>query len=209
MLIYLKTMQSLIQWENNDSEIKFEQSDINVYGSMYDKHAPVAYSVHNKKFTVIYGKDPDFPFIGIILNHNTIKREVHVLYKDFLLKDPIKISATIKDRYMQNYIHKKYANIIKYIISKMPRVKKLKRLNLKMIDREMTMYLNTYLNDIVDSYQYIFGYEESQIFKAKLVTTPFYVNDNGVIKIYHMDKNVLEPLEYDGANFLSYFTFSY
>lgn len=201
-------MPRLIQIEN-DEECFSKSKPATTEQMMTRLNAPIIYSIQEKKFNLKFSLDEGDLYMGSLINSNQYTQIIDVLYKDFLLKDPIKIPAGIKDRYMQTFIKKKYDTLTSYIISKMPRIKKLKRINLKMIDHRLAYQIAVNFNEIVNSHQMIYGYEASQLYKAKLATMPFYVNDNGIIKIYRIDTNTLELPEYEGANFLSYFSFKY
>ena len=90
----------------------------------------------------------------------------------------------------------------------MPRIKRLKRINLKMITKEHALMLYYHLEDFIARYQSIYDYTEAQKLKAQITTSPFYVNDNGIIKLYNFQTNELTipDLESEGF-FLAYFTF--
>ena len=91
----------------------------------------------------------------------------------------------------------------------MPRIKKLKRINLKMLSKDQACLLYNNFDKIISGYIDLFGYEYGEMLKAQIVTTPFYINDNGIIKIYHFESNELTIPEFEGANYFCYFTFTY
>ena len=64
------------------------------------------------------------------------------------------------------------------------------------------------LDDFIARYQSMYDYVEAQKLKAQITTSPFYVNDNGIIKLYNFQTNELTipDLESEGF-FLAYFTF--
>lgn len=167
----------------------------------------IRYDFNSKKFAPFYSKSLGV-HVGQFLNRT--QNCCDILYKGFLLKDPIEISSNINDYYMPIYIRKEFEKVRDSIISLMPRVKRLKRLNLKMITRQHALIIYNNLNEFTDKYAYVFGDSPAQIFKANLVTTPFYINDNGMIKLYSIETNELKELDIETAgNFLAYFTFQY
>ena len=90
----------------------------------------------------------------------------------------------------------------------MPRIKKLKRLNLKMVSKTYALFIYKNLDKLIRQYEVMYGYENAQLLKAQIVTSPFYINDNGIIKIYDMQTNELTTPELESeAYFLAYFTF--
>lgn len=145
-------------------------------------------------------------FVGQLLNKEN--NLFNVLYKGFLLKDPVTIAPNIKDQYASIFIKKEFEHTRDSIIALMPRVKRLKRINLKMITKDLALILYDNLDRIEKEYSKIFGYEESQIFKARLVTTPFFINDNGIIKLYSIERNELKDIDIEAeGNFLAYFSY--
>lgn len=147
-------------------------------------------------------------FVGQFLN---IESDIcNVLYKGFFLKDLLTIKPNINDQYVQIYLKKEFESYRNGIINRMPCVKRLKRMNLKMITRELTYILYDHLNNIGKEYEKIYGYDAAQIYKANLVTTPFFVNDHGIIKLYSMETNELKDADIESSgNFLSYFSYNY
>ena len=92
----------------------------------------------------------------------------------------------------------------------MPRCKKLKRLNLKLLNKDLTQKLYNNLDEIIDNYRIATSNEKAALFKAALITTPFYIFDDNVYKVYSLETNEYKKPEIDtAANFLCYFTFNY
>lgn len=142
--------------------------------------------------------------VGVVFNKNG--NMCDCLYKGFLLQDCLNISTTVKENYIETYVYKEFLKYKEYIKQLMPRVKKLKRLNLKLLNKEQVNYLYQNFDDIFKGYQRVLGYEKSMMFKASFVTTPFYILDNGHIKIYNFENNEISEASYEGANFFCYFT---
>ena len=90
----------------------------------------------------------------------------------------------------------------------MPRVKRLKRINLKMLTKSHALFIYRNLDKLIKEYERVYGYEKAMYMKAQITTTPFYINDNGTIKIYDMQTNELTMPDLETtAHFLAYFTF--
>lgn len=142
--------------------------------------------------------------VGVVFNKNG--NMCDCLYKGFLLQDCLTISTTVKENYIETYVYKEFLKYKEYIKQLMPRVKKLKRLNLKLLNKEQVNYLYQNFDDIFKGYQRVLGYEKTMMFKASFVTTPFYILDNGHIKIYNFENNEITEASYEGANFFCYFT---
>lgn len=142
--------------------------------------------------------------IGVVFNKNG--NICDCLYKGFLLQDCLNISTTVKENYIETYVYKEFLKYKEYIKQLMPRVKKLKRLNLKLLNKEQVNYIYQNFDDIFKGYQRMLGYEKAMMFKASFVTTPFYILDNGHIKIYNFENNEITEASYEGANFFCYFT---
>lgn len=169
---------------------------------------PIRYSSKLKKFVTFKPTDSPSAFLGLFLQYDENTDTADVLYKNFLLHDPMKISSDVRPQYVQIYIKKMFDQIKTSIISQMPRIKKLKRLNLKMMNRSHTQILQYHFNTFVSNYEKIFGYEQAQLFRASIATTPFYIIDGGMIKLYDFSTNELSiPDQESVGNFLCYFTF--
>lgn len=167
---------------------------------------PVSYSSNIDKF--IPAINSEFYHMGVVLSNEG--HQFDVLYKGFLLKDCLKISATIKENYLRIYVKKNFEALKDYIKTQMPRHRKLKRLNLKLITKQQTQLLYRNLDKIIDGYEQLFGYEYANKLKAQIVTTPIYIQDNNRILIYKFETNEFyDPDQETSANFLCYFTFSY
>jgi len=72
--------------------------------------------------------------VGVVFNKNG--NMCDCLYKGFLLQDCLNISSTVKENYIETYVYKEFLKYKEYIKQLMPRVKKLKRLNLKLLNKE-------------------------------------------------------------------------
>ena len=142
--------------------------------------------------------------VGVVFNKNG--NMCDCLYKGFLLQDCLNISTTVKENYIETYVYKEFLKYKEYIKQLMPRVKKLKRLNLKLLNKEQVNYIYQNFDDIFKGYQRVLGYEKAMMFKASFVTTPFYILDNGHLKIYNFENNEITEASYEGANFFCYFT---
>lgn len=142
--------------------------------------------------------------VGVVFNKNG--NMCDCLYKGFLLQDCLTISTTVKENYIETYVYKEFLKYKEYIKQLMPRVKKLKRLNLKLLNKEQVNHIYQNFDDIFKGYQRVLGYEKAMMFKASFVTTPFYILDNGHIKIYNFENNEITEASYEGANFFCYFT---
>lgn len=142
--------------------------------------------------------------VGVVFNKNG--NMCDCLYKGFLLQDCLNISSTVKENYIETYVYKEFLKYKEYIKQLMPRVKKLKRLNLKLLNKEQVNYIYQNFDNIFKGYQRVLGYEKAMMFKASFVTTPFYILDNGHIKIYNFENNEITEASYEGANFFCYFT---
>lgn len=176
--------------------------------SDYPQGFPIMYSVKLKKFVTFRPSDSSSAFLGLFLQYDENTDTADVLYKNFLLHDPIKISSDVRPQYVQIYIKKIFEQTKNSIIAQMPRIKKLKRLNLKMMNRSHTQILQYHFNKFVSNYEKIFGYEQAQLFRASIATTPFYIIDEGMIKLYDFSTNELSiPDQESVGNFLCYFTF--
>ena len=197
-------------FDNFDDKLPTLKKDIKSKHSIYDDiqyGENIRYDFKSKEFALYYSKP-----LGVHVGQFLCKtlNFCDVLYKGFLLKDPIEISSNINDYYMPIYIKKEFEKSRNSIISLMPRIKRLKRLNLKMITRQHALIIYNNLDNFIDSYAYVFGDNDAQIFKASLVTTPFYINDNGIIKLYSIETNELKDLDIEtSGNFLAYFTFQH
>lgn len=159
--------------------------------------------------TFINGQYPESYKVGIVINNNKYKYNCDVLYKGFLLKDILNIPDSLKEMYIQIFIKKNFDNIKEIIKQKMPRCKRLKRLNLKLLNKELVSILYSHFDEIIAGYQELFGSDYANRLKAQIVTTPFYIYDDNKFYIYKFDENKFINPEYEGANFLCYFTFSY
>ena len=168
----------------------------------------IVYNIVSKRFVPGYTINDINAFMGWLIDYDENTDLVDVLYRGFLMKDPLRFSLGLKPYYIQTNIEESFKHAAESIIEKMPRIKKLKRLNLKMITREHALFIYHNLEDIINYYQNLYGYEKAQIFKAQLTTSPFYINDNGIIKLYDIQTNELKipDLESEGF-FLAYFTF--
>lgn len=142
--------------------------------------------------------------VGVVFNKDG--NMCDCLYKGFLLQDCLNISSTVKENYIETYVYKEFLKYKEYIKQLMPRVKKLKRLNLKLLNKEQVNYIYQNFDNIFKGYQRVLGYEKAMMFKASFVTTPFYILDNGHIKIYNFENNEITDASYEGANFFCYFT---
>ena len=156
------------------------------------------------KNKLIVSNAPDNLGIGVVFNKNG--NICDCLYKGFLLQDCLTISTTVKENYIETYVYKEFLKYKEYIKQLMPRVKKLKRLNLKLLNKEQVNYIYQNFDNIFKGYQRVLGYEKAMMLKASFVTTPFYILDNGHIKIYNFENNEITNASYEGANFFCYFT---
>lgn len=169
---------------------------------------PIVYNTDLKQFIICNKINENNAFIGWVLDYNQDTKFINVLYRGFLNKEPLKFSMTLKPMFIQSYISSEFEKMKFTIKENMPRIKKLKRINLKMLTKEYAIHLYTYLNDYINIYEILYGYIEAQKLKAQIATTPFYINDNGIIKLYNIWSNELTipDLESEGF-FLAYFTF--
>ena len=170
---------------------------------------PIIYNVGIKKF--IPGNNltnKNNAFMGWLLGYDDKTHMVDVLYRGFLFNEPIKIPITLQQQYMQSYIFGQFKIACDTIIENMPRIKKLKRINLKMITRTHALFIYRNLDRLIKQYEIVYGYEKAMMMKAQITTSPFYVNDNGTIKIYDIQTNELTTPDLEvSAYFLAYFTF--
>lgn len=169
---------------------------------------PVVYNTIMKTFIPSGTVNEYSAFLGWIINKDNSKDLIDVLYRGFLFKEPLQFPATLKPLFIQSYIAGEFEKIKQAIKENMPRIKRLKRINLKMITKEHALMLYYYLDDFIARYQSMYDYVEAQKLKAQITTSPFYVNDNGIIKLYNFQTNELTipDLESEGF-FLAYFTF--
>ena len=186
-------------------EIWVDRGMFNNIGLSY----PVIYNAGIKKF--IPGNNltnKNNAFLGWFLGYDEKTHMVDVLYRGFLFNEPIKIPVTLQQQYMQSYISGQFKIACDTIIENMPRIKKLKRLNLKMITKTHALFIYRNLDRIIKQYEIVYGYEKAMLLKAQITTSPFYVNDNGTIKIYDIQTNELTMPDLEvTAYFLAYFTF--
>lgn len=167
---------------------------------------PITYNINLKQFSIVHDIKIN-PFIGHFLQYTS--NIVDVLYRDFLLKDMLKVPNDVKPQYIQSYIFSYFKQVRQSIIDNMPRIKKLKRLNLKMLTRTHTQIIYNNIDNIAHMRTVLYGYEAGQMFKARLVTTPFYILDNdGQVKLYNIQTNELTiPTGEEEGNFLAYFSY--
>ena len=202
----------------NDVKVSESYQKENVYKDTYVDRGifsnislsyPVIYNAEIKKF--IPGNsltNKNNAFLGWLLGYDDLTHYVDVLYRGFLFKDPLKIPAILQQQHLQCYIQDQFKNATKTIIENMPRIKKLKRLNLKMISKTHALFIYKNLDNLIKQYEIMYGYENAQMMKAQIATSPFYINDNGIIKIYDMQTNELTLPELETeAFFIAYFTF--
>lgn len=170
---------------------------------------PILYDIEQKRFLPFPKlQKNETAFLGWMLNYDDLTNIIDVLYRGFLMNDYVKFPMTLKPIYIQSYIMGEFQKATNAIIEQMPRIKKLKRLNLKMPTREHAIFIYNNLNTLIKNYEFIYGYEKAGYFKAQLTTSPFYINDNGIIKIFNMQTNELKvPDLFDEAYFLAYFSF--
>lgn len=170
---------------------------------------PVIYNARIKKF--IPGNsltNKNNAFLGWLIGYDDNTQYVDVLYRGFLFKDPVKIPINLQQQFVQCYVWDQFKLAANSIIENMPRIKKLKRLNLKMVSKTYALFIYKNLDKLIRQYEVMYGYENAQLLKAQIVTSPFYINDNGVIKIYDIQTNELTTPELESeAYFLAYFTF--
>ena len=77
-----------------------------------------------------------------------------------------------------------------------------------MISKTHALFIYKNLDNLIKQYEIMYGYENAQMMKAQIATSPFYINDNGIIKIYDMQTNELTLPELETeAFFIAYFTF--
>lgn len=170
---------------------------------------PILYSSEFKQFTPGNKKilNNNGAFLGWYIKYHD-NNLVDVLYRGFLLQDPLKFSLNLQERYLQSYIQNQFEIACNSIIENMPRVKRLKRINLKMITKEYTLYLYRNLDKLIDNYESLYGYEKAMYLKAQITTSPFYINDNGIIKVFDIQTGEFTEATLDSeAYFLAYFTF--
>ena len=169
---------------------------------------PIIYNTDLKQFIICNKINKNTAFIGWVLDYDKDTEFINVLYRGFLNKEPLKFPMTLKPMFIQSFIFSEFERMKFTIKENMPRIKKLKRLNLKMLTREYAVHIYTYLNDYINTYEILYGYVEAQKLKAQIATTPFYINDNGIIKLYNIWSNELTipDLESEGF-FLAYFSF--
>lgn len=170
---------------------------------------PITYNAILKKF--IPGnnlENKNNAFLGWFIEYNDMENTIDVLYRGFLMNEITTLPITLQSRYIQSYISDKFKEACKTIIANMPRIKKLKRLNLKMITYEHAKFIYRYIDKMISYYEDMYGYEKAMMIKAQITTSPFYVNDNGIIKIFNIQTNELTIPELESqAYFLAYFTF--
>ena len=170
---------------------------------------PITYNAMIKKF--IPGnnlQNKNNAFLGWILDYSDSTNTIDVLYRGFLMHDPLSIPITLQTQHLQSYIYDKFKQACNAIIENMPRIKKLKRINLKMINREHALFIYRNIDNLIKQYETMYDYEKAQYLKAQITTQPFYINDNGIIKIYNIQTSELtEPELETEAYFLAYFTF--
>ena len=170
---------------------------------------PIIYNVSLKRF--IPGRNLTNKlnaFLGWVIKYDKTSNLVDVLYRGFLFKDPVKISTQLQQKYIQEYVYGQFEQARDSIIENMPRIKKLKRINLKMITKQQALFIYRNFDSLIDYYEMMYGHEKSMFLKSQIATSPFYVNDNGTIKIYDMQTNELKTPDLETeAYFLAYFTF--
>ena len=170
---------------------------------------PITYNALIKKF--IPGnnlQNKNSAFLGWILNYSDMAQTVDVLYRGFLLHDPLKIPMTLQTQHLQSYIYDKFKQACEAIIENMPRIRKLKRINLKMINREHALFIYRNIDSLIKQYEIMYDYEKAMYLKSQITTSPFYINDNGIIKVYNIQTNeLIQPELETESYFLAYFTF--
>lgn len=171
--------------------------------------SPIIYNKAIKDF--IPGSDvsnKDNAFLGWYLGFDDTSKIIDVLYRGILLKDALHIPLTMQSRNLQTYISEQFKVASKSISGKMPRIKKLKRLNLKMITYEQMLFLYRNIDGLIKWYEGLYGFEAAGYLKAQITTSPIYVNDNGLIKVFDFQTGefTIPELETE-AYFLAYFSF--
>lgn len=148
-------------------------------------------------------------FIGWLLNYNNQTDLIDVLYKGYLMKDPVQFPSDLKPRYVQNFISSQFKIAQETIKNNMPRAKKLKRLNLKMLNRKYARELYEYFDSFIENYSELYGRQQADILKANIATRPFYIiDDDGFIKLYDLSTNQLTLPDIESTGyFLAYFSF--
>ena len=193
-----------------DDDIRIRKTQIDYDSLQYKTGLPVVYLSDIRKYTISTGIDSNLLHIGVILNTDPNKRLVNVLYKNFLLNDPIKISPNVRPYNVQSYINGKFELAKKQIIQLMPRMRKLKRINLKMLNPSQINILYVDLDTIMEGYETSFGLQYAEELKARIITTEFFIDHNGRILVYNFnDNSITAPTIETEANFLCYFSFSY
>lgn len=105
-------------------------------------------------------------FMGWMINYNETNSLVDVLYRGFLFNEPLKISINLQEKYIQGYIYEQFMLAKNTIIENMPKIKKLKRINLKMITKQHALFIYKNLDNLIKQYEIVYGYEKSMILKA-------------------------------------------
>ena len=171
--------------------------------------SPIVYNTSIKKFIPGFDvSNKNNAFLGWYLNFDDETKIVDVLYRGFLLKEPLHIPFTLQSRNLQTYINEQFKIAAKSISENMPRVKKLKRLNLKMMTYEQAIFLYRNIDAMIRKYEDIYDFQKAGYLKAQITTSSIYVNDNGIIKVFDMQSSefTLPELETE-AYFLAYFSF--
>lgn len=186
-------------------DLYIDKGLFNHSGSTY----PIIYNANIKRYMPVHNvSKAGNAFLGWLIKYNDMTHFVDVLYRGFLYNTPLKIPNILQEQYIQCYIYDSFQTACKEIIKNMPNIKKLKRINLKMITKQHALFIRENLDKLIQHYEIVYNYEKSQILKAQITTTPFYINDNGIIKLYNFQTNELTmpDLETEGY-FLAYFTF--
>ena len=122
---------------------------------------PVVYNTIMKTFIPSGTVNEYSAFLGWILNTDNSQDLIDVLYRGFLFKEPLQFPATLKPLFIQSYIAGEFEKIKQAIKENMPRIKRLKRINLKMITKEHALMLYYHLDDFIARYQSIYDYAEA------------------------------------------------
>lgn len=151
---------------------------------------PICYDKDCKKITNLLGGEHIIP-LGITLNSIKIDNNyyVNVLYKGFLLKDILSFSQNVKTYNIQNYIIGQFKYYKNALFLKMPKIKRLKRLNLKLLTLKQAHILYDNFEKIIEGYTKIFGEDYANNLKAQIVTTPIYIQEGKNILLYYFDNN--------------------
>lgn len=183
----------------------FENDDISK-SELIIPGMPVSYYVEDKNIGVRQAALESYK-LGIVLDAK--KDTVTVLYKGFLQREPFIAGLSGSSRFIQYDIKAEYKSVQANIIKHMPSIKKLKRLNIRLLDRNTIDLFKLNFDKVMSGYANFFGDDACFAFKETLLTSEIYVYDNEHFLLYsfHDDKFYIPTLEHNIGRFLCYFTF--